>query len=262
MLFTRAARRGEREDAFLAVIRRPAAPRTSGNENPRQCRPVWLWRRSAAILREAGPRALLWSGLGVLGVRRVIVYRVKTAEALARGEPVPGVTVDLLSDHQIPAYRALRPDTPEPRIRRRLQAGAACFAAWRDGRLVAVRWLTTDRAEIGYLGAAVGLCPGVWYAFDAYTLPAERRHGISGMVTAALVRHAESLGATSVINTVVPENRYGRGLARRRSQPLGVLGGLRLGRWSVVAARLPPGYLAAPAPLRSATPPDRVEGRG
>lgn len=203
------------------------------------------------MLREGGPRALLWSGLAIVGVRRVIVYRVTTTEAVARGEPVPGVTVGLLSDHQVSAYRALRPDTPESAVRRRLQDGAACFAAWRDGRLVAARWLTTGRAEIGYLGAAVGLCPGVWYAFDAFTLPAERRRGVSGMVTAALVRRAENLGATAVINVVAPENRYGRGLARRRSQPLGVLGGLRLGRWCVVAARLPAGYLGVPAPPRS-----------
>jgi GNAT superfamily N-acetyltransferase len=193
---------------------------------------------------------LLWGALAELGVRRVTVYRVGIKEALARGEPVPGVTLGLLSHRQVSAYVALRPDTPESEVRRRLQDGAECVAAWRDGLLVATRWLRTGKAEIAYLGAAMSVSPGVWYAFDAFTLPEERRRGISGMVTAALVKRAQNLGATAVINAVVPENREGRGLARR-SEPLGVLRSLRLGRWRIVASRLPPGYLGTPGPLGS-----------
>jgi hypothetical protein len=124
--------------------------------------------------------------------------------------------------------------------------------AWRGGRLVATRWLSSGHADINYLGATLRLAPGVWYAFDAFTSPSERRRGISGMVTAALVQRAESLGAIAVINAVLPENRGGRGLARRRSEPLGMLRSMRFGRWRIVASRLPRGYLGAPAPIRSA----------
>lgn len=249
MLTTRDPRRDEYKGSLVAVVRQPAPVRTRRPDD-RRYRPIPLWRRAAGTLTEAGPRALLWGALAELGVRRVTVYRVGIKEALARGEPVPGVTLGLLSHRQVSAYVALRPDTPESEVRRRLQDGAECVAAWRDGLLVATRWLRTGKAEIAYLGAAMSVSPGVWYAFDAFTLPEERRRGISGMVTAALVKRAQNLGATAVINAVVPENREGRGLARR-SEPLGVLRSLRLGRWRIVASRLPPGYLGTPGPLGS-----------
>jgi hypothetical protein len=133
------------------------------------------------------PARVAMGALAFLGVRRVSVYRVGTKKALARGESVPGVTGKLLSHRQVSAYLALRPDTSKSEVKQRLQDGAECLAAWREGRLVAAGCLTTGHAQIGYLGATLSLRSGVWYAFDAFTLPAERRRGISGMITAALV---------------------------------------------------------------------------
>lgn len=233
---------------FVAVFRAPAL-RDDAEDHHGRYGPAQLWRLSRATLAEGGARALLSSTLAALGVRRLTVYRISPERAEARSAPVPGVTVSALSEPQVAAYLELRPDTPGSEVVRRLQAGALCIAAWRDGRLVAARWLEADRPDIEYLGVAVGLCPGVWYAYDAFTQPAERRRGVSALVTATLMQRAVSLGATSVINAVLPENRGGRGLARRRSQRLGLLGSLRVGSWRLVGSSLPAGYVAVVGPF-------------
>lgn len=214
------------------------------------CQPVRIWKRGIDILSAEGMRGLLASAVALLGFRRVTVYRIADKEALTRGAPVPGVTLSVLSDQHLPAYLALRPDALESEVMRRLQDGAECLAAWRDGRLVATRWLTAGRAEISYIGAALRLHPDVWYAFDAFTSAQERQQGVGGMVTAAVVQRAKQRGATVIINAVVPENRAGRGLAQHRSQPLGMVRSLCLGRSRILACGLPPGYVGAPAALR------------
>lgn len=238
---------------LFAVSRQRAAPRAS--PEPRLLRPrlAQLPRRCLETLDEGGARALFSAALAAAGIRRLAVYRLEPAEVLARGHPVTGVTVRLLSNDHVPEYLDLRPETPHSELMRRLHAGAECIAAWRDGRLVAARWVQTGRVEISYLGAVLDLCPGVWYAYDAFTTPAERRRGVSGMVAAALVRRAADLGATSVINAVLPENRGGRGLAHRRSRPVGVLRSVRVGPWRLVGGRLPSGYLRTAGPFQRAS---------
>ena len=186
-----------------------------------------------------------------MGVRRLTVYRLRGEEVLARGPDVPGVTVRTLSRQEISAYVAMRPDTPETEVTRRLRAGAECVTAWRDQRLVAARWRQSGRIEMPYLGVSVQLHPEVSYAYDAYTRPDERRRGVSAMVTAELVKSASRAGAKAVINAVLPENRGGGGLARGRSGPIGVLRSLRLGRWMLIQSRVPPGFFGAPAALGS-----------
>jgi hypothetical protein len=236
---------------FVAVIRVAALP-DAGEHHHRRYGPAQLWRLSRATVAVGGARALLSSTLAAMGVRRLTVYCISPERAEARSAPVPGVTVSALSERQVAAYLELRPDTPGSEVVRRLQAGALCVGAWRDGRLVAARWLETDRPDIEYLGVAVGLRPGVWYAYDAFTEPAERRLGVSALVTAVLMQRAVSLGATFVINAVLPENRGGRALARSRSQRLGLLGSLRIGPWRVVGSSLPAGYVAVVEPLAGA----------
>lgn len=252
MLIAHVGKRADSAGSFVAVIRRRAAIPTTFEADPPRFRHAQLWPRAAELLGDGGTRALLASAAALLGVRRVSVHRLLNEETHALGAPVTGVTLGMLSHQKVPAYLELRRETSEREVKRRLDDGAECVVAWRDGRIVAARWLRTDFAEITYLGAAVHLHPGVWYTFDAFTHPEERQQGISGMVTAAIMKRATNHCATALINAFVPENREGRGLARRRSQPIGTLRSVRLGPWRVVACRLPPGYLGAPMPLGSA----------
>ncbi len=235
---------------FVAVVRVAALP-DGAEHHHRRYGLAQLWRLSRATLADGGARTLLSTVLARLGVRRLTVYRISAEQAAARSAPVPGVSVGALSAPHFAGYLLLRPDTPGSEVIRRLHAGAICIGAWRDGRLVAARWVETDQVELAYLGVAVGLRPGVWYAYDAFTEPAERRRGVSALVTATLLQRAVSEGATSVINAVLPENRGGRGLARRRSRRLGLLGSLRVGPWRVVGSSLPAGYVAVFRPLGS-----------
>jgi GNAT superfamily N-acetyltransferase len=214
--------------------------------------PARVRHLTGETLRAGGPRALFWNALAVAGARRLLLYRMRREDVLARRAPVPGIAVRALSESEIPAYLAMRPGTAETEVLRRLRVGSECVAAWTDGRLVAARWLARGRADVPYLGVSFQLGPGISYAHDAFTEPEQRRRGVSALVTAELVERAFRGGASAVINAVLPENRGGQGLARGRSQRLGVLRSLRLGRWRIVDCRVPPGYLAAPAALGTA----------
>jgi GNAT superfamily N-acetyltransferase len=183
------------------------------------------------------------------GSRRVVIYGMQREQVLERRTVVPGVTLRALAEEEIASYCTLQPADPDS-MRTRIRRGDRCIAAWLDGRLVGARWLTTVSADIVDLGVSFPLLPGVSYAFDAFTAPQQRGRGIASMVTAALFECATAVGATRVINGVLPENPSGQGLARGRSVQLGTLRSNRLGPWLVVTCQMPHGYLGAPLPLR------------
>ena len=119
--------------------------------------------------------------------------------------------------------------------------------------MLGARWFTRVSADIGDLGVSLPVQAGVAYSYDAFTAPQQRGRGISAMVTAALFECAIESGATRVINAVLPKNRGGQGLARGRSEQLGMLRSNRLGDWLIVRCRIPSGYLGAPVPFTHAT---------
>jgi len=159
------------------------------------------------------------------------------------------VSVRPVSKDDIEAYLSIRPGIPERAVLGRLRSGDTCVGAWRGERLVGCRWLADSVVRLGYLGFALPLCPGVAYAYDAFTAHEERGRGVGGIVTAALFDTATARGSGIVINAVLPENLDGQRLARRRSSPIGSLRSIRLGPWLLVSSRVAPGHLGRPVPL-------------
>jgi hypothetical protein len=205
----------------------------------------------AATLGELGPAGVSRKLLAAVWARRVVVYRLVADSVRERAKPVPGVSVRPVSRDDIAAYLAFRPGIRERSVRGQLRAGETCIGAWRGERLVGCRWLADSVVKLGYLGISVPLCPGVAYAYDAFTAHEERGRGVGGIVTAALFEMATARGADIVINAVVPENLDGQRLARRRSSPIGSLRSIRLGPWLLVDSRVAPGHLGRPMPFRA-----------
>lgn len=119
--------------------------------------------------------------------------------------------------------------------------------------MVGVRWVTIAGADIGPLESSFPVCPGIAYAYDAFTAPAQRGRGIGAMLTAALFESASSAGAIHVINAVLPSSS-GQALARARSEMLGIVSAKNLGPWLIVRCQLPRGYLGAPLPMGARVP--------
>jgi hypothetical protein len=237
----------------IFVVRRgvfPAAAHSEPSSSPHAVRP--LHQRAHRAFRERGVRAFASKVRSAVGTRRVVVYRLDREQVLKRAIPVEGVTVRSLTESDIPACLAMQLPYSEDMVAARFRAGDSCLAAWRDTRVVAVRWLTTLRADVGPLGISLSVRPGIAYAYDAFTAPEERGRGIAGIVTAALFESASASGAMHVINAVLPSSS-GQVLARGRSKVLGSLSARNLGRWSIVRCQMPRGYLGAPAPMGAGT---------
>jgi GNAT superfamily N-acetyltransferase len=247
----RAARR-------IAIVRRVGgSAAVPGRPARRRDAITRLRRRCVKGVRVYGPKATISYGLTAAGIRhvgRVVVYEMQREKVLKRGTPIPGVTLRVLAEADLTAYLRLQPDTPEEEVRARMHKGDRCIVAWRDGWVVGARWVSTAIADFP-LGVSFPLRPGVAWAYDAFTVPQERRRGIGAMVTAALFDLASARGATHVVSGVLPENPSGQGLAHGRSRPLGIVSSRRVGPWLLVSSRVPPGYLGAPVPLGRPAPP-------
>jgi acetyltransferase (GNAT) family protein len=238
----------------IAIVRRVGASAATRNRPASRRHAIArLRRRAVKGLREYGPKATISYALTAAGIRRVgrvVVYAMQREKVLKGGPPIRGVTLQVLGGADVPAYLRLQPHTPEEEVTARMRTGDRCIVAWRDGCPVGARWLSTAIADTP-LGVSFPLRPGVAWAYDAFTVPQERRRGIGAMVTAALFDLASASGATHVINGVLAENCSGQGLARGRSKPLGMVGSRRLGPWLIVRSQVPPGYLGAPVPSGS-----------
>lgn len=213
-----------------------------------------LPQRALRTFREQGPRATASKVRAALGKRRVVViYRLQREQVLRRATTAPGVTVKSLTESDIPAYLGMRVPYTEEMVAARLRAGDSCIAAWLEGLMVGARWVTTAGADIGPLEISFPVWPGIAYAYDAFTAPAQRGRGIGAMLTAALFESASSAGAIHVINAVLPWSS-GQALARGRSEMLGIVSAKNLGPWLIVRCQLPRGYLGAPLPMGARVP--------
>jgi GNAT superfamily N-acetyltransferase len=141
-------------------------------------------------------------------------------------------------------YASLRPDTPDTEVVRRLAAGHRCVVARHAGRLVAVRWVSTGRAEVDYLGVTVPLAARVAYQYDSFTAPEVRRRGVNRALGGFLDDVLEQDGFTTLVNTLLPENAGGYALAREVVMPLGIIASLRLGRRAWIVRRPQSEYVA------------------
>jgi hypothetical protein len=203
-----------------------------------------LARRTREVLREEGPRSLMWHTLAVAGARRLAVY-CRDMEAELAPVTVPGVTVRPMEPADLGAYRRLRPDIAGNELKRRLRSGDRCLTAWRGNRLIATYWVAARDAPVPYLGISVPLNDGVWFVYDVFTAPQERKRGLHDLLRFEAVRQGRREGASALLSAILPENRAGRRLVSR-SRPLGTLLSIRLGRRLLTRSNVPPEYLGRP----------------
>jgi hypothetical protein len=189
-------------------------------------------------------RRVIFGALAVTVYRRLIVYE----RPLYQRPPAPragaGVRLGLLSATDVDDYRHLCPDTPSEEVTKRLARGDRCFVARLNGDLVSVRWLSTKRADVEYLGLSFSLGAAFAYAYDAFTAPALRQTGLSTIAAAYMGEQARSEGCRALLSAIGPENEGGRRLLKGLGgRPVGMVGCLRLGPLRLPLRRLPPGYL-------------------
>jgi hypothetical protein len=198
------------------------------------------------VLREGGPRALLWHALAVVGVRRLTFYE-RPIDPQPAPATAPGVVVRPLSYADIGPYRELRPDTGSDEVEQRLRRGDRCMTAWRGDRLIAVYWMAMGEAPVPYLGVSVPIQAGAWSAYDVFTAPEERRGGLHDLVRAEAFRLMRGEGGSALVYAVLPENRGGRGLVSRYApRRLGTVLSIRLGSRRLTRSGVPAGYLGRP----------------
>lgn len=209
-------------------------------------RPGRLAQRTREVLREGGPRALLWHALAAAGVRRLTFYR---ADIEAEFDPVtvPGVTVRALGPADLEAYRGLRPDTPGGEVERRLRSGDRCLTAWRGERLIAAYWMAVREAPVPYLGISIPLEGDAWYSHDVFVVPEERNRGLHNLLRNTAFPLGRREGASGLVYAMLPENRGARRLLGQFSRRLGTVLSIRVGPWRLTRSQVPAGYLGRPS---------------
>jgi hypothetical protein len=156
-------------------------------------------------------------------------------------EPIPHlqsqfhVEIRRLTETDLPAYGALRPDQPLNRIRARLAAGHYCHASWHEGRIVDAVWCVSGRGPVEYFSHDIILKTGDVYGYDAYTLPSHRAHNLFMAKVAHIFREYQAEGFTRHTALVAPENRASRAILKRLGAwEIGLYSSVGVGPWRVI----------------------------
>jgi GNAT superfamily N-acetyltransferase len=207
---------------------------------------VPLLRSAVAAARRGGVREVWWRGLGATAFRRLDLFTRPLLAEADGGDLVVGEVDD------VDEYRTLRPSVPARDVERRLARGDRCGAAWLDGRLVGVRWMSLTTAAIDFLALEADLGPGVVYYFDAFTAPELQGRGIGRAMSPLLDARSRALGAHTVLNAIFPGNPAGLALVRSvaANRPAGWLGTLRLGSRRAPVHRAPASVIRDLRPVR------------
>jgi hypothetical protein len=203
--------------------------------------------------RREGLRGLWWRTLSATVYRRLVV----AAREIDQGPPPARARLALefeyLTLDGLGEYMRLRPDANAAEVERRLRAGRRCALARHRGEIVSVRWLSTDVAEIDYLGLAFEVPPGVLYLYDYYTSPSARRHGIAAARWSILHEEYRRARVRRLIGAIMPENTGGRGAVSSAAyRTVGTVGCVRLPGVRIPVRHLRPGYLGPSSRFRPA----------
>lgn len=167
-------------------------------------------------------------------VHRRALFMAKPIDGRARvPEPALRVEIGRLEPHDLAAYGRFRPRQSPRSIRRRIERGNVCYAAWHRGRIVHAAWAATGRARVSYLDRDLLLGEDDVYMFDSFTLPAYRRKALTATREALLLARFAERGYRRAVGVVAVENDAGRGWSRSLGyRPLGLYGYRRLGPFS------------------------------
>lgn len=168
--------------------------------------------------------------------RRLDVLALRLADA--PGETTAAVGVQVLEPAALDEYLRFRPDADPALLRARFAAGARCFVARREGRIVHAGWAAARGGWIDYLGCELPLDPGDVLQFDSFTAPAERGQGFARTRITVMARMMRAEGHQRLLALVWPENTAGfRPLTALGYRPVGRIAVFRLGPWRQVRAR-------------------------
>jgi ribosomal protein S18 acetylase RimI-like enzyme len=164
--------------------------------------------------------------------RRVVVVARSLDDTLRDYRPRLPVDIALLTEGDVVAFSAFRPDRRVELVRARLADGQRCFVAQCEGQIVHAAWVATGLVDVPYLRRSLVVPPGSVYIHDSYTLPAFRGHGLAPACRAYLMRHCMEQGYRQSLAVVAAENEAAfRALRKVGVVGIGLYGCLRLGPW-------------------------------
>jgi hypothetical protein len=161
----------------------------------------------------------------------ITVRRVDPTLALPRLTDVRWGRIDDPAQLEI-GTRARGPDRTD--VRRRLDTGQECWAAWIAGELAHWRWETTRPAFLPYLGRTLRPAPGDLCVVDVYTTPNYRGRGLHTVGTFLALDRARTRDLTRLIGLVAWWNAPARHVMEGKTGRT-VVGSI--GYWTVGPAR-------------------------
>jgi ribosomal protein S18 acetylase RimI-like enzyme len=211
----------------------------------------WAIGRS---IRKRAAAAIDYAGVGH-AVRRVAqgswagTYLMR-ARDVGRGTPSPGALppepdLGLLAKSEIDAYLWFRALARRSDVLGRLEAGHTCIVVRLDLQIVSTVWLRYDEIWLPVIGRAVPLGDREAYAYDAYTDPAYRRHGVGIHRSLAINEHLRARDVRTSFAYVRSENAPAlRASAEFGYEPAGRVRWFKAGPIELVRASLSDGPLA------------------
>jgi GNAT superfamily N-acetyltransferase len=162
--------------------------------------------------------------------RRALLLERYFENPLPEGTSPIEVTIQRLDQSEVEAYAEFQPNTDLPDVRKRLQGGHDCYAAWHKDRIVYVLWGVTGSAWIDYLACTIQLAPKEIYLYASYTRPEYRGQNIPVVLVAKVFQKLIEDGFRRGFGVVVPENRPAVRHAEKGGwKPCGLIGYYKLG---------------------------------
>jgi GNAT superfamily N-acetyltransferase len=143
-------------------------------------------------------------------VRREYLITARAVDGIAHAPRLPGVRWGRIED---PAQLMVGTgDVGHVRaeIRRRLEEGQECWAAWIAGELAHWRWEATRPTFLPYLALTLHPERGDLCVVDVYTTPRYRRRGLHTAGTFFALERARARGLTRLVGLVARWNSPGR----------------------------------------------------
>jgi len=111
---------------------------------------------------------------------RAAVLGLVPLELHLRDTPLPGVSLHDVTEKDVAALIALRPEYTGEKIRGRLRQGQRCCAIVLEETTVGCIWASTGEARVEDIGLALPLRPEEVVTYEVYVDPAHRRGGVYG----------------------------------------------------------------------------------
>jgi GNAT superfamily N-acetyltransferase len=201
--------------------------------------------RARELIREQGPKALWFKLLGETVYRRLLLYEFRLDRPLPEEDGEIPADLALLGPEDVDAYLELQPHFAADDVHARLRAGHRCLVARSEGRIVHVRWSSTESVRVDVLGCTFRLEPGNELGYGTFTHPDFRRHGFAQAVRLEMMRRLRDEGLVRTLAIVEPENISAVRLNEKFGfRPIGIIGRLGAGRLRYCFCRMNRGELA------------------